>query len=215
MRIIKGISATTNVDTQGDRLTVGALIKNANDANAAYYPFGVNHDPRIAPVGRVVKSRVVPHDGGEAALEFEAEVFEEADVIEFSASGKRLAPAILRSEKSLVYDRTFTDLEVDSITNLARDLGLRPCRRSKKAADPLSVLIFCAGALAGPVLGELGKDLYKFGKKQIKQLYALIRDRGAKTRVLVFQFEIRPRSPVQVEVFITNATESEIEGVLR
>jgi hypothetical protein len=133
MRIVKGTSATTNVDTQGDQLTVGALIKNANDANAAYYPFGVNHDPRIAPVGRVVRSRVVPRDDGEAALEFEAEVFEEADIIEFSASGRRLAPATSRSEKSLVYDRTFSELEVDNITNLARDLGLPPRRRSKKA----------------------------------------------------------------------------------
>jgi hypothetical protein len=217
MRTVKGISATTHVDSQGDKITVAALMKTAEDTNAAYYPFGVNHDPRIAPVGRLVKSRVVPRDGGEAALEFEAEVFEETDAIEFAAARRRLPAAILRIERELVYDRTFVDSEVDIIASLARDLGLRPRRRSKKAAEPLSVLIFsaAAGAVAGPFLGELGKDLYKFGKKQIMQLCALLRERRGKTRVLVLQFEIRRSSGhVHVEIFITNPTEFEIKGIL-
>ncbi len=170
MRKIKGISASTRIDTQGDQITVGALMKQAEDSDSAYYPFGLNHDPRIAPIGRVVASRVVFLDEGEAGVEFEAEIFEDGDVIAFDASGRRVSPAILRNERALVYDITFAESEVEVIANLARDLSLRQRKQSKKAALPLSVLIFCAGAVAGGFLGELGKDLYKFGKKQLKQL---------------------------------------------
>jgi hypothetical protein len=215
MRKIKGISATTRIDTQGDQLTVGALMQHAEDANAAYYPFGLNHDPRIAPIGRIAKSAVVLRDDGEAALEFEAEIFEEGDVIRLTASERRLPPAILRSERALVYDMTFSESEVEVISNLARDLDLRLRQQTKKASIPLSVLMFCAASVGVPFLGELGKDLYKFGKNHIKQLCALMNKRGGNTRVLVLRFEIRSNSrPVQVEIFLTNPKEAEIEGIL-
>jgi hypothetical protein len=135
-------------------------------------------------------------------------------LVEFDKTRKRLPSNILFSERALIFDRTFDSAEVSTIGRLARDLGLRPVRRTKKAALPLAVLAFSAGAVAGGFLGELGKDLYKFGKQQVKHLCTLMNNRRRET-VLLFQFEIgREGRPVQVEIFITNPKGIDIQHLL-
>jgi hypothetical protein len=214
MKRIRGTSATTHPDRHGDQLTVGALVKNAEDANKAYYPLGLNHDPRIPPIGRIIRSAVVPREQGHAALEVVAEQFEEGDTFDLGSTPKRLAPYLFRTEPEIIRDANFDDPQsIRAITELASALGLRTRKHTKKALAPLSVLIVTATSwIAAGFLKGMGSDLYMLAKKS---LTALMKRRGGRTQVLVFQFETAYEGrTVQVEVCSTNPTKADVERFL-
>ena len=84
-------------------------------------------------------------------------------------------------------------------------------RQYKKAHEPLSVLMFCLGALSGSFLSALGQDVYAQVKKQ---LGVLLRPQE-RERVLVVQFQIEHVGrPIQIEIFVTNPTLSDLDEIL-
>jgi hypothetical protein len=215
MKVIRAISATTHLDTQGDQIAVGALVKNAEEANKAYYPLGLHHDPRIPPVGRIVRSFVVPRDDGHAALEFEAERFEPGDTFDPASTAKRLPSHLFQTNPEIIYDSNFDDPQsIKAITNLASALGLKTRRRTKKAATPLSVLIITATSwIAGGFLKSMGSDLYKYAKTSLMELMKLL---GRREQVLVIQFvTLHEGRPIHVEIHSTNPSGADIDGLLK
>jgi hypothetical protein len=212
MKLLKGVGATTHVDSHGDRLEPAAIRRLADQGNRAYVPFLVNHDPRVAPAGRLVSSTVEQLEDGELSLNVEAEIFEDGDEIQWNSDGRRISSELLVTNAQIVYDATFGDPELQTaIKKIASILGVTATRRYKKAHEPLSVLTFCLGALSGPVLSALGQDVYSQVKRQ---LGVLLRPRETE-QVFVVQFQTEHAGrTIQIEIFMTNPTLSDLDEIL-
>ena len=52
-----------------------------DQVKTAYIPMGIEHDPRIPPLGRVITAEITHLPDGEYALDAKVEVFEEGDVV--------------------------------------------------------------------------------------------------------------------------------------
>jgi hypothetical protein len=71
------IVATTHVDLNNDRLTLGALEQVVDAINNGSRPIaGIEHDSTIPPVGKTVEARLEPMSDGEYALVVVSESFE-------------------------------------------------------------------------------------------------------------------------------------------
>ena len=79
MKKIKGIYATSNVDNHGKAFSVEALKMLVEQINNSYMPMGVEHDPRIPPIGRIISAKLIKRDDGSYAVEGISEIFEEGD----------------------------------------------------------------------------------------------------------------------------------------
>jgi hypothetical protein len=212
MKQLKGIGATTHVDEHGERIEPDALRHIADEGNRAFVPFMVNHDPRVPPAGRLVSLNVEQLGDGELSLNVEAEIFEEGDEIQWNSDGRRISPGLLVTDAQIIYDATFEDAEAKlAIQEIASILGIVAKRQHKKAHEPLSVLMFCLGALSGGFLSALGHDAYA----QVKQHLGVLTRPQERERVFVVQFQIKYSGrPIQIEIFATNPTLSDLDKLL-
>jgi hypothetical protein len=76
MRTVRAVMATTHVDGHNERFSLEALQSMKQHISSAYLPFTFNHDPRCAPMGRVINAEIIALADGEHAIEAEVEVFE-------------------------------------------------------------------------------------------------------------------------------------------
>lgn len=76
--IVKGIGATTHLDRHNCRIAKEALEDAVKDINEGLYAVGVGmeHDPTVMPIGKVLSGRMVTFEDGEYGIEIEQEIFE-------------------------------------------------------------------------------------------------------------------------------------------
>ena len=218
MKLSSQIIATTHVDLHSERMTVGALESLVELINGSHTPVGIQHDPRIAPVGRVASARVRKLDDGEYAAEAVVELFEPGDEIRL-IDGDRELP-IHRCEGQgleVLYDRNFRDSEDQVLIQRIGGLfGTRPQEEVKKAVDPLTVLsiggVFVLGCIAKGFLTKLGGDAYESLKDCLKKLFAR---RKAGENLLVFRAVVTtPGYDAEVVVVLSNPSDADIEDFL-
>ncbi len=211
--------ATTHVDSHGEALAREALVGMADHIAACYVPFGVGHDPRIPPIGRIVSARVETDADGESALVGEIEIFEDGDAS--TRSGDRVT--LLRFQEStqlaVVDDRAFRGPEDQSlIGNIRTGLQATAYTERKKAAEPIAVLTiagcsFAAGAFATGFFGEMGKDAWGVAKKQLGELFGRQRDVPAQLLNLehTIDFEGRKR---RLDIILGNPSDADIAAIV-
>src|SRR5690606_31908993 len=120
----------------------------------AIIPMGVEHDPRIPPLGRMLHTDVEKLEDGEYALIGTAELFE-GDVSNIADTGDRVM--VVRDVKGdsleLTYDRNFRgDEDQQTIQQLAEVLKCSepPDEEIKKSLEPIAILTIAGKfALAG------------------------------------------------------------------
>ncbi len=89
MKKVSAILATTHVDRHNEAFAVSALEGMVESLNRSYLPVGVEHDPRVPPIGRVISAEVRKRDDGEFEVAAEIEMFEPGDRVSFVEEGVR------------------------------------------------------------------------------------------------------------------------------
>jgi hypothetical protein len=219
---LTGTMTTTHVDRHGHRMALSALEDLLKQIIAGYLPFGVEHDPRVAPIGRVVAARVKKLEDGEYGLEGEIEIFEPGDDLPLRNDGRQIP---LRTYPTaglqVVCDMAFEDDESRAIiAELSEQFGTEPAQELKKALEPIAVLViggaaFILGQLAQGFLSRLGQDGYEALKAKLKKL---IRRRQSEGKDTLFEISLVVPihgQDVEVNILCKNPSESVIEDVLK
>ena len=210
---------TTHVDKHNERMSAEALNDFVNLVNQQYTPVGVEHDPRIPPIGRVISAQIEELPDGEFAVDGIAEIYETGQEIEFRDDGREI-PIELPSEGIKISpDRSYLQpndkellIELESLVNGE----IKP--QLKKSVDPISILIiaasFAAGGIAQGFLGKIGEDVWEKLKFKINELVNS-KPRVDKDRLLVFEFTVDlENNPLCLETILTNPSESDIRKFL-
>ena len=179
-----GIFASTHVDAHGDRLTLEALEKAAAQSERQLLPVNFNHDPRIPPLGRMVKVEVVQLPDGEHALVAHSEISESGDVITPLFGRERPLQQVQRGTIEVVFDRSYrSELDTSTLEEIRGLPGVSTSCLEKKALEPLSVLtvafgLWAAGSYLSGVLNQMGADTWEYLKTRIKILQKRRREEG-------------------------------------
>lgn len=180
-----------------------------------YIPMGVEHDPRIPPIGRFTDAWIEDLPDGSSILKGIGEIFEPGDV--GSEQDKKTIRERPPSADGLeiIFDRTYENEEdIQDIKAIAEILGTQPRYEGKKAVEPLSVLAlaaaFALGGVASGFFGAIGTDAYNWMKEKLSTLIQRQKSRS-KEQLLLFSFSvIHSGVTVLVQVILENPTESEI-----
>lgn len=217
---LTGILSSTNVDRQGDRMTLSALEDGVEQINAGYLPFGVEHDPRIAPIGRVVAGRIKKLADGEYGLEGEIEIFEPGDDLSLRNDDRQIPLRKYQGTKlQVVYDMGFEDERCrEVIAELSKQFGTEPIQEFKKSLEPIAVLAFGAiyiiGHIAAGFLSNLGKDGYESFKARIGKLISHRQSKGKDTLFELSMIVHKNGYEVEVNLLCKNPSESDIAEIV-
>ncbi len=210
--------ATTHLDRHNERFTVGALESMVEQSNGKIIPLGYEHDPRIAPLGRIIKTELVELEDGEFAVDGSAELFDE-DLSGLTDLGQREIPVReFEADKfTIIADRNFRDEEgrqdIEDLKGILNDAKTE--EEIKKAFEPLSILTvgaaFALGAIASGFFGEMGAEAYRALKEKLKKIFSKRLVEGQE-RLFTFDTTIsNSHKSINVEVIITNPTDDDIE----
>jgi hypothetical protein len=219
LRTITARLATTHVDLQRDKLTVGALRDMAHQVSESYLPMTLEHDIRQPPVGRVVRADVVELPDGEHALEAVLELFEDGDSLEdLAGDGRRMCVRHQSPQRFAVYyDRPFVRPDdrrfLDNLWSLA-PADARPAEYVKKSLEPLPTLMILAGTF---VLGSMATGFFqKLGEDAYEGLRDLLADhwrrRRGREELLDFCFcATHEGRPLEVHLLLSDPSAPQIE----
>jgi hypothetical protein len=220
MKRIEATVSSTAIDAHGEVMTRGALESEVALFKRNYISMGVEHDPRIPPVGRFIDAWIEDRDDGISVLKAVAELFEPGDTLPATADKTIAQPAYSDGQLIVGYDRTYESSE-DSldINAIADRFGSAPQFEMKKAVDPLSILMiggaFVLGSIATGFLKQVGADGYLWLKERIVRL--IQRQQGkSKEQLLVFEFSVKcGRQCANVQTILSNPDANDIEAFLQ
>ena len=215
MKLLKNqFIASSHVDKQGDIFPVSVLSSMVDQANSSYIPFGVEHDPRIPPLGRIRKTRLKLLPDGECAIEGDVEFFDDQSLPALDKTRKMPMPSL--DKPMVAYDRSYKDVENQKIIRkISRALGEKPKEEFKKSLDPVSALeilgLFVIGNFAGGFVNKIGADSWDVVKSGLKKLTR----RGPKGQLFSFIFDAQDDSGrIVVEMILTDPKSDDIEKFL-
>lgn len=209
---------TTHVDRHNESFTVESLRSMVKQSNEGIIPLGSEHDPRIPPLGRILRTELVELEDGEFAVDGIVEFFEGTyDGLE--NVGLREIP--VREYKKGLYevitDRNFRDEQSKSdIQELKQILNNAKTEEEiKKALDPISVLTiagaFVLGGIANGFLGGVGADGYEALKRKLKEIFKRPIPKGQE-KLFKFDTTISDQThSVNVTVILTNPSIDDIQ----
>jgi hypothetical protein len=209
--------ATTYTDLHDESLTLEALHSITERINSTFLPIGVEHDPRQPPVGRIAYGVVEELSDGAHAVTGEIEMFEDADLAG-KAGGARRAHVHLYFGDELVLseDRAFSnDEDLALLRELTTSLSAARKREVKKAAEAMAVLTFAFTALAGGILGGIGKKLGEAVWEQaLPTLRTLLaKKRGSGINILKFSITCEIASSFRlIELVLDNPSDDDINS---
>ena len=215
MKLVEVILSTTHIDRHNERMSKSALESMVEQIKANIIPAGIDHDPRIPPVGRIKDAKLQKRTDGEYEVIGIIEMFEPGD--EIPLSNRRLTIRKPDSKEfELIYDRSYrNEKDQKTIEEIGKILDSSPIEESKKSYDVLSVLtiagVFAAGAISAGFFNSLGKDAYDSLKKYIKEL---LKRKSKETEERLFKFnpivEIKDRV-IEIDIILTNPKDGDID----
>jgi hypothetical protein len=221
MKYIKSRVASSHVDRHGDKMSVEVLKKMVVQINAGYSSFGVEHDPRISPVGRVESASLIKLDDGEYAVEATIGIFELGSKVPFNSDDPK--ELIVRKHTSeylgIVYDRAYFDegnqLLINEINSIFKS-GEKPKVDIKKSLEPISILTitgtFLVGGIALGFTRKIGADLWDLFKNNLKTLFE---KNPAKERLLSLNTTIQKEGySINVEIILSDPNSESIDYFL-
>jgi hypothetical protein len=203
-------------------MMLSALEDGVRQINAGYLPFGVEHDPRIAPVGRVVAARIKKLEGGEYGLEGDIEIFESGDELPLPDNGRQIPLRAFPDDRlQVIYDMAFEDDESRAvITELSKQFRTEPIQELKKSIEPIAVLViggsaFILGQLARGFLNRLGKDGYEALKAGLSKILQYRKSRGKDTLLDVSLIIPIKGHNVEVNILCKNPSAGMLHDILK
>lgn len=209
---------TTHVDKHNEQISVDSLDDFVKLVNQQYTPVGIEHDPRIPPIGRVISAHIESLPDGEFAVDGIVELFEGKE-IEFKDDGREIPIEIAGELIRISPDRSYFEPDDKKLLLEVKELAngeIKP--EIKKAMEPISILIiaasFIAGGIAQGLLSKIGEDIWDTFKIKLNKLVNS-KTRIQKDRLLVFEFTIdAENNPLCLETILTNPSESDIDKFL-
>jgi hypothetical protein len=212
---------TSHVDRHNEQLHLSLLEDLVTLVNRQYTPMGIEHDPRIPPVGRVLSAHIEELEDGEFAVDGIAEIFEEGQEPEFRDDGREIPLKAFDDDRLYICpDRSYRNSDdqqlLEGITSLI-DAEFRP--QLKKSVEPISLLIvaavFVAGGIANGFLNKIGEDAWDLFKAKLIELVNRKRQKGEES-LLSFEFTVhKDGQPLCLETILSNPTESDINAFLQ
>lgn len=219
MRTIRTVMATTHVDRHNDRFALEGLESLATQVNSTYLPFIFNHDPRCAPMGRVIKADLIALADGEHAIEAEVEIFEPGPLPPLDLSRASPFRDLPADTLLLTIDRTFSLPEFENaVSGIATLFGHQPRYEVKKALDPIAVLgiglgSVAVGKFAGSFFSRLGSNSADTFSMYLKKIFA--RKEDDQVRLLKFEFEFEHVGRhCRADIILSGPSETEIDQFL-
>jgi len=198
-------------------MLLSALESIIAQVKKSFVPTGVEHDPRIPPVGRLKDATLVEIGDGEYAVEGVLEIFEPSDTaVPLDLSRKMVVKNHTKETLRIDYDRNYDNPEdLIVIKEIASQFGSKPEYSVKKAVDPISCLViggsFVLASLAGGFFKKMGSDAWDVLKKKLIKLLSH-RKEGEKEKLLVFEFTVFTASQsMLVEAVLTNPTQADLD----
>ena len=185
MRREEIIMSTSRVDSHGDRLVPDAIMDGARQITEFFLPMMYEHDPRVAPRGRIVGATTRELEDGELALVGEVEIFEPEDPVPQFCDEKSMRPRMGSSPPPIFieYDRSYQSPEYqEDINHIGILLNAEPREYVKKAIDPVSILTvggaFALGGIFSGFFNQLGTDAYNALKLKLTEIFNRRGERG-------------------------------------
>ncbi len=164
MKRLETVVSSTHLDSQGERMSRGALEDLVESISKSYIPVGIEHDPRIPPQGRIVSGFVRECTDGEFEAVAIMEIFEDGDDPSLPDDTREVVlPAHRVDGLTVSHDWTHRSEEDQSDINaIAGILRNKPVYEVKKSADPISIIsltgAFVLGGIANGFLGRIGAE---------------------------------------------------------
>lgn len=181
MRTLPALFVTTRVDAHGESANRDDLEEMARDIARTFVPIGVEHDPRIPPLGRIATAAVERLEDGYWGLKGTIEAFEEGDT---PPSGVSERETLLRFQYDMPCvsdDRSFSGLaDQVSIGHIRTLLGASAHTERKKAIEPIPVLKIAmavgTACFADGFLSKAGSDAWDATKPHLITLFGARRN---------------------------------------
>lgn len=210
---------TTHVDRHGERMALESLEVMKDQTNEKIIPMGVEHDPRIAPKGRVLSAELIELEDGEYALDGVAEIFDE-DYSNIEDVGDREIPVreYEESEFKIIVDRNYrSDESRQALIELSQILQTDDEYEEeiKKSLDPISILTIAAGFALGNIFAgffkKMGADGYDALKAKLIDIFG--KDNEGQERLFTFDTTIVDGDKsVNVEVVLSDPSDEDIQS---
>lgn len=223
MKYIKGIIATTHIDSHNECFSKDALESLVEQNNKNFIPLIVEHDPRKAPIGRVISSQLVKLDAEEYGVEATFEIFENEDDSKLLMDNRREIKIGEHNLNSLIisYDRSYQNPEGQKLIAELNDIinsKVEPQFFTKKAAEPLSLLTiggaFILGSAASGFFNQIGADSWELFKEKLKTIFKMQKNEENE-KLLSFDFIIEKEGYlIEVQIILTNPEDEGIESFL-
>ncbi|MCC7435236.1 MAG: hypothetical protein IT363_11165 [Methanoregulaceae archaeon] len=209
MKIVRVRGATTNIDRAGERLSRGALEDLAEQAQNRLLPIFNQHDHALPPIGRQIKSEVVPFGDGEFALEGTWEIWEPGDVSTPDELGREVAIRQYGVDQRVIaIDASLEGEEYLQDILALKESGFEVHLERRKALDPGSVLLFGLGVIGIGILREIGKDCWNLAKNFVKKVRSKNPDVAKR---VIFAATIRGEREVEIDVVLDEPTPEMID----
>ena len=211
---------TTHLDRHGEQFALSALQQIKKQIDNCIIPQGIDHDPRIQPIGRSLTAEVTKLDDGEYALDVLTEYFDNLETIEDIKDKELVIHEYSLDDFEIRSDRNFRDETdkqlINEISNILQ-CSKQPEEEIKKALEPLSVFWICGafvlGGISSGFFNKIGSDAFDLLKNKLATLFSK-RKEGEKEKLLAFDFTITNKK-CNVEIILTNPTPDDIEKVMQ
>ncbi len=215
----KGIVATTYIDSHNECFSKEALESLVEQNNNNFIIVNVEHDPRKPPIGRVISSEIIQFDDGEYGVEATFEIFEEEDFkIPMDNNREIKIDKNNFNYLSISYDRSYQKLEYQKLIAELNDIigsKVEPEFFTKKAAEPISILLICGAFVLGNIssgfFNQIGADAYEIFKEKLKVIFNRNKN-DEEEKLLSFDFTVeKDGNLIDVQIILTNPKDSDIE----
>ncbi len=218
MEKISAVLATTHVDLHNEAFALSALEGMVEQLNRTYLPIGVEHDPRIPPIGRVLSAEVRKREDGEFEIAAELEIFEEGDRLEVGHEERQTIVNFHTEDRVVVVDdRSLLNEDDQRLLGEIRGL-LDALHRTegKKSVDPITVLTIAASVLGDRIidgfLGQIGGDAWEATKNKLKEVFKRKRNSPAQLLNLAATVQIDGAMRL-IEVFLSDPADADLDAL--
>lgn len=209
------VIATTHIDKQNEKLTLEMLEDLTNSINKYNIPINIEHDPRIAPIGRILKGYVREREDKEFEAVALLEFFDgEVDKIENNDKELRVHESL--DQLTIGYSFAHkNEGDLKGIKEIETLLNSQAIYEAKKSADPISIITlmgtFVIGGIATGFLNQVGSNIWNILKPKLIKLSSKNHKNDADDllvfRILIKNFNIS----IEVEIILTNPVESDLD----
>lgn len=219
MKQTKGTIATTSfIDKNGFQLTRQALEGMVEQINGKYIPYIIEHDPRIAPIGRSISAHLKELGDGHYSVVSTTELFEPDNLPLLVDDGRQMPIRSYSKPIALSYDYSYANEEDKKlIEEIAKNLDAETNAEGKRSSEPISVLIFAftiTSLIAGGILNQIGVDLYNITKQKIKTLFSRKR-KSDKDHLLIFQIIVQQEDKsIEFNTILENPSDEDIDNLI-